>query len=671
MIQQTSVKSEFIPFKGGLDVVSPTISIPPGFVRQSLNYEEDINQGYVSLTGYERFDGQTSPSSASYLVLPYIDAGTVAIGDTLTGGTSAATGKVIAIIEDNFVLTKTTGTFGSEAANSATVVGPGVINGASGADGANFKNLAADVYRTDILAVPGAGNILGVYYYKGVVYAFRNKSGSGVGMYKSTSSGWSEIALGIEVTYNTGSGTQPVPGATITKGGTSATLKAITVESGSFGAGTAAGRLIFATVTSGPFTAGALTAGMSGTVVSQADITIPNKNGRFSFITANFYGQLESASMYGCDGANRGFGFDGTTFVPINTGTAVDQPLHIAEHANHLFFSFGSSVIHSSLGDPYNWTAGLGASEIALGDTITGFKPQVGSSTDATLAVFCRNRTYMLYGTDASTWTLVNYSVDTGAIPYSVQKIGSTFMLDDRGISSLTATQDFGNFAESTVSQQVKSLLATKRSQLTDSQIARDKQQYRIFFSDKTGLYCTINRKYVSIMLVTFPESVLCSVSEETYGGGSEVIFFGSSDGFVYQMEKGTSFDGDDIEAYLHLVFNHSKGYRVLKKYRRMTFEINSTGYSEFETSYDISKGSVEAGQSDVENHIQASSTPLWDQFVWDQFTWDGQSNTDLSISTPGVGDNISVKIRHKCDCYTPMKFSGVFLEYSPLRMER
>jgi hypothetical protein len=669
-------QSEFVVFSGGLDVTTPAALIPPGFVRRSQNFYEDINGGYASVAGYERFDGQASPSEAKYALLPYSVAGTVAVGDTITGASSAATGVVIAITDTDFILTKNTGTWVTEntTAGGASVVGPAVLNGASGKTGAQYAALAADVYRSDITAVPGEDGILGVVYFNSVVYAFRNEAApaTGVGLYKSTTSGWTAVPLGIEVTFTLASGAEPAEGATITQGGVSGELKRLVIESGTFSGGDAAGRLIFASVTAGPFVAGVFTAGITATCGTQSNITIPNQDGRFEFAIANFSGSVNRTRIYGCDGVNKGFEFDGTVFVPINTGLgAIDKPTHVVDHQNHLFFSVAGSVQHSAIGDPYNWTTTAGGGEIAIGDPVTGMRSQPGSDTNPALAVYSRNKINMIYGTSAADWQRVLFSDDTGGIPYSIQKIGQTYALDDRGLSSLAASQNFGNFADSIISDRVTSWLKTRRSQVTDSHVSRDKQQYRIFFSDGSAAYWTLRSKKASMMPIYFPNPVTCSWSSEITGGGDELIFFGSSNGMVYQMEKGTSFDGANIEAYIELVFNHSKSYRTLKKYRRMTFEMNGSGYAEFKSSYDLSYASSEVAQPDLVNNTINLSAAFWDEFVWDQFIWDGQPLTNLSMSTPGNGENISVRILSNGNYFTPILFSGVFLEFSTLRMLR
>ncbi|MFA5921166.1 MAG: hypothetical protein WC856_07725 [Methylococcaceae bacterium] len=674
MIQSTQHKSEIIAFSGGLDTTSPPLSIPPGFVRNAQNYEEDINGGYVTITGYERFDGHPAPSNAAYGLLTYTVAGTVAVGDTVTGATSSATGYVIAITASAFILTKITGIWVTETTTvgGASVTGPVVLNGASGLLGAQYKNLAADVYRADIAAVPGSGNILGVWYYKGIVYAFRNNAGgTAVDMYKPTASGWSLINLGIEVYFSAASGAEPAEGASIVQGGVSATLKRLVIESGTFAAGTAAGRLIFASVTAGPFIAGAFTAGIAATCVSQAAITIPNIGGRFEFHNANFGGAVDQLRMYGADGANRAFEFDGTTFVPINMNPPTLHPTHVVEHQQHLFLSVFSSVFNSAIGDPYNWTALGGSAEKQLSDPVTGFMQQPGSETTPALAVYSRNHTAILYGTSAATWQWVMFSDQAGAIPYSVQKVGQTFVMDDRGITTLSTSQNFGNFAEATISKRVKTWLSTRRVKVCDSHTVKDKQQYRIFFNDGSAAYWVIDNKKASMMPILLPNPVLVSCSQETYGGGDELIYFGSSNGMVYQMEKGTSFDGAAIEAYIDLVFNNSRSFQVLKRYRRLTFEMFGYGYTEFFTAYDLNYLDIEYAQPDAVSHTANLAPANWDSFTWDNFVWDGVDLTPLSMAIDGIGGNISIKIRSNSDYFTPVRFSGALLQFSPLRALR
>lgn len=677
MIPKTAKKLEFIPFQGGLDIVSPATSIPPGFVRRAMNMEENILGGYATIKGYERFDGRPSPSNAVYHLLPVTDKGSVSVGDTIVGASSGAAAVVIAITDDGFVVTKTTGTWGAEntTTGGASVTGPVIGGSFAGEASAQYTNLAADEYRADIAPVGAgvcSGPVLGVWYYKGIVYAFRNKIAGGVGMFRSSATGWQEVSLGYEVAFSNAN-TNTVEGDTLTQGGVTAVINRVVVESGTLLSGVNTGRLIISAPAGGNFAAGAATSTSGGALmlsVAQTAITIQNPNGRFEFLNSNFTGNVNDVRMYGVDGLNRPFEFDGTVFVPLNPGSGI-HPNHIASHQNHLFVSYLSSILHSAIGDPYNWTTTAGAGEIALSDHVTGMMRQVGSSNVAVMAIYCRNRTYMLYGTDATEWNVIIYSDDVGALPYSIQKMGETFVMDDRGVTTLRAAQEFGNFMQSSISQRVRTWLAAKRHLFSDSHIARDKGQYRLFFVDGSAAYWTINKDRAAMMPMEFPHKVLCSVSMETFGGGEEVFFFGSDNGMVYQMEKGTSFDGDSIEWFIDLVFNYSKMYRGLKKYRRITFDVAGEGYFRFNSTYALNYNDTNTAQPNITHNVGKLDYFFWDNLVWDNFFWDGVSVSSMSMETPGDGENISIQINNNSDYHNRAIFNGVFLEFSPLRMLR
>jgi len=59
------VKTEVIPFDGGLNESVSSLEMKPGELILCKNYyiTEGSTGGYVSLSGYERFDGQPAPSS--------------------------------------------------------------------------------------------------------------------------------------------------------------------------------------------------------------------------------------------------------------------------------------------------------------------------------------------------------------------------------------------------------------------------------------------------------------------------------------------------------------------------------------------------------------------------------------------------------------------------------
>lgn len=680
---------DLIILAGGWDLATPLISIKPGKVRRAQNWEVDVNQGYTRIPGYERFDGQTRPSTASYSIIDITITGSLVAGNVVAGATSGATATVIAISSagDDFyaVLTKITGVFQSGEDLDVSSVKQAEVNSTlrpSGATtsllNAQYKNLAADEYRSDIAAVPGSGSVLGIIMYNDVKYAFRaNTGGTAVDMYKSTAGGWSQVALGYERAFTSGGTTEITEGQTIVgaASGATAVVTRVMLESGSWAAGDAAGKFIFASQT-GTFQAENIDVSGGGsnlaTIAGDSSEISMVPGGRFEFDIANFGGQEGTRRLYGCDGVNRGFEFDGSVFCPIDTGMAIDAPSHVSAFKNHLFFSFESSSQHSGIGAPYAFTIISGAGEIAVANTITAYSEQPGSTGQATLGIFSQNRIHMLYGTSAADWVLVQYRREIGAYAYSVQEFGMTLMLDDRGIANLLTAQEFGNFQHNMLSKDIQPWIQQKRGFFTASTIARDKSQYRLFFSDKYALYLTTdNRKVLGIMPMLFKHEVTCITSQEN-SSGQEEIYFGSSDGYVFQLDRGTSFDGESIESFIDLPYLHNGSPRIKKRYKTASVEAFGGGYHLISFSYLLGYGNSGSGVESTQQLPVNFRDNQWDGgLVWDAFFWDGEVLSPSRAKLKGRAENISLRFRSNGDYFSPITLSSVHLRLGsgrPLR---
>lgn len=685
--QLAEPRHDFVPFKGGFDTEVKSWNAAPGRLRESQNYEIAINnQGYVDIQGYEIFDGQPSPSDALYSILDVTITGEFSVNDTITQLVSGATAVVLKVVTTEtpnyLVIARITGTFDAtndlqvSASTEGTASSLAKLSGASTTRlNAEFKNLAADEFRQDLAAVPGAGSVLGIYMLDDVWYAFRNNVGeTEAELFKSSSSGWTAVPLGREMSFTSGGTYVIAEGDTIT-GATSAATAVITriaLESGSFAGGDAAGRLIFASQT-GTFVAENLDVGGNlnvATIAADGTAIVLLPDGRFEMVRENF-GSQSVQRIYGADGVNRGFEFDGTVFVPIDTGNTPDTPKHVIVHKQHLFYSFDGSAQHSGIGTPYIFSPIFGAAELATGDTITGFMTEPGVETSATLGIYNRNVVHMLYGTSSADWNLVRFRQELGAFDYTIQQFGQTMYLDDRGLTKLRTVLDYGNFQQATVSRHIQSFINSKRIIANASCIARDKNQYRLFFTDKTGLYVTTEgTKIVGLMPIVFSESVEVIASLEE-NNGTEVIMFGSTDGKVYQLDKGTSFDGDNIDAFFKTHYTFSKSIRVNKKYLDLTMEATGTGFGEFSITTELGYNSVDIPQPSSETTELGFTATLWDDFVWDQFIWDGVGLGPTSVKIEGSAENISIIVRKDSDFSEPISLTGAMLRFSFRRQLR
>ena len=202
-MQLAKVQSKATVMRGGLDQVTPTFSLPEGYLTYAVNFEVAVTGGYSRVKGYERADGRPAPSAAAYTIVQLNGFPSApAVGTAVNQLTSLATGVIAAYGADYLVLTKVVGTFDtSHAVNKtagAVLIGTAVAKTytLTAKQRAEYLNAAADIYRADITAVgstAGVGPVLGVFNYNDILYAFRPLAAAPTtqGLWKATSSGWS------------------------------------------------------------------------------------------------------------------------------------------------------------------------------------------------------------------------------------------------------------------------------------------------------------------------------------------------------------------------------------------------------------------------------------------------------------------------------------------------
>lgn len=669
----SSTRYDTILLRGGLDLVTPLIQLKPGYVRDALNWEQSITGGYSRLNGYERHDGRPAPSAAIYLTLTITLTGAIAVGNTITGLTSGATGVVISmtlVSGSQYVLafTKGTGAFVDAEAVQVAAVTQATIDDVGGAGtGLDFDvtqaNLAADVYRADITAVPGDGPVRGVARLNNVTYAWRNNVGNtALAIYKSTVGGWTLVPLMEELAFTAG-GTEYTAGETVSQGGVSATVKAVCLESGVWG-GTAVGRLIISGRSGGNFAAGAIAGGGSATAGGvQTAITL-SPGGRVVTDKGNFgLGQR----IFGADGVNRMFMFDGETLAPITIAGVSTPPSQVLVHADHLWAAYGDNVQNSGIANPFNWTALGGSVAYRVNGTVTGMFRQPGSQAGGAMSIATTSTTENIYGTSSADFQKVSFEETAGARPYGSQRIGGQALcFGDTGVYSMTAAQEFGNFTPSSMTLAIRPFTQARKSLCSASLVNREKSQYRVFFSDGYGLYLTmVNGRMAGAMPVQFPNEVVCACQGDT-GDGVETAFFGSDNGFVYQLDVGTSFDGEPIDSYITLTFANQGNSRVLKRYAGATLEVQGETYATFDATYDLNYSDIERPTGGIKTGVLALTPAQWDtpSMVWDSFVWDGRSLAPSNIEITGTGENIALRIAQNDDRFGPITINSIILHY-------
>ena len=300
---------------------------------------------------------------------------------------------------------------------------------------------------------------------------------------------------------------------------------------------------------------------LPGSSVLEADRT------QYQGIRHNFYALERFESYYAACGSAPAISIEydevsGTEYlIRIRTGLELGQelPRHVADHQSRLVLGYsGGSLLMSSVVSPEDYEGLNGAIEIAVGDSITGLTPLSGD----VLGVFTEQSVHGLYGTTE----VKTLSPTSGAIEYTVQNIGTPIYCDFRGIATLDATQKYGDFQRGRLTNKISNWIVRRvQSQLSQdtslgtirtSTVSRNKGQYRLYFTDGTILTAAITDNGIEPTVQQYTSLCVQDVQSDIDSSGREWIFATCEvdNNHVFQLDRGYSFDGGNIDA--HIILN-------------------------------------------------------------------------------------------------------------------
>ena len=368
---------------------------------------------------------------------------------------------------------------------------------------------------------------------------------------------------------------------------------------------------------------------------------------RYQFISANFFARDEWDGFYGVSGAGKAFSFasfdaddDGDEeqylqFITTNTiAPEEDKPRHVAAFQYHLALGYRDGTVRFSVpGEPENFDGILGASEIGVGDRVTGLLVNRGKA----LTVYCEKSIYTILGDSADTFSVENVSPYNGAIEYTAVDMGIPLHCDNRGISTLEQSQRYGNFVGIRLSQKVSPWLRPRMTRLDDlfsltnaagvvcAIPIRSKNQYRVFFRDGYVLTLTINgdqsqaftfsRYYLDEDDSQYIVPIAHSSEVDTDGVDRVHIAHYSprsaiSDDeskFVYEFESGLGFDGSWFDAFFDTAFAYRTPFRE-QTVRAVRAEGLTKGYGPYTIT--VAKDYDTTSYSNTDVNISLPSKP-------------------------------------------------------------
>jgi len=491
--------------------------------------------------------------------------------------------------------------------------------------------------------IPGEGPILGVYIYNDEILMFRNQLGGATsGLWRTTiaiypSSGNPPNTLWVEVTDvvdSTGSPTTLNPD----------------------------GYYEFAEQN------------FKATASTTTEVPIDSHD-----ISAN------SGYLYGVDGKNPAFEFNGTQLKQIDSTYTPDVPQHIEVNGNRLALGFRAGEIAMSvLGDPHDFSAINGAGSIGVTDFLTGLM----AGPDGSMFTFCKDKVYLVKGMAGpiADVQLVKHSKDVGSYPYTQQMLADhALFYDTWGVTELAVTDRYGDIISNALSSKIQTLLTEAQPQT--SVALRSKAQYRLHFRQEIGgipstvsiLMTLIKGENVGFTHAVYPIDIVCATVG--FYNGEETHIVGTEDGRLYLMDSGFGFGTatSEFNSYVVLPFNFTDSPRVTKKFKKVIINVeypdqhvdplNPQDKTTLRYSASFNSGRNFAPKDSGLSSIETTGN-LWGLVDWEDFYWGNGAAGFLEGYIRGHGDNVSLTISNT-SADSPHTLKDISFLYEPLQIER
>jgi hypothetical protein len=545
-------------FRGGLVTnLSPLQqgSQAPGSARVLKNFEPSVEGGYRRILGYEKYDSTAVPSFGEPKVQGSGQTGTSLVVANLSAEPDDNTTFTIA--GDATVYTIDTG---GVSYNTTTKVATLTLTTALASSPADKANVSF---------TENTGVINGLSAWDGVVVAARNNN-----LYKTTGVGYTKINKPSYGTVLVNGGSQT--GTTLIVDG----LSAVPQAGDTF---TIAGVEKVYTVLSIP----SVTGGGASLSISPALASSPANDAAITWLSTGYSstGKLRftkyrigtSERIAGVGGLSYPFKYDNTTFTELTGVADIIGASHIAWFKNQLFLAKGDTVIFTSPFTDDDFNPANGSGVINVGSAVTAlivFREQ--------LIIFSEQRISRVVGNTLADFVLQPITLNIGCVAEdTVQEIGGDIMfLGPDGLRLLSATDRIGDFDLAVASKPIQTELTSliSASSSFSSVVIRKKSQYRLLgYSQNVGSASAVGVLGTQLMApdggtIGWAETagIRGYVADSDYYGMEEVVVFAHTDGFVYQMESGNSFDGDNIVATFSTPYVYINDPRIRKTFYKL-----------------------------------------------------------------------------------------------------
>lgn len=360
----------------------------------------------------------------------------------------------------------------------------------------------------------------------------------------------------------------------------------------------------------------------------------------------------------------------GTMSIDTNAPAEVTGARIVREFKNQLWFAKNNILTCTSPWTDNDYDTGNGSFQIAVSHNITGLIPFRDQ-----LIVFTTDSIHRISGDTSENFVMSPITARTGCLcPYSVEEVGGDVMyLGPDGIRWLSATERNNDFGLERASHKIqdKALSIINSNCGYTALVVRSKNQYRLF----TYISSTPRELSEGLLGVKFSDQGATDISwarvvgMKVYSGHSrqyrdrEVIVFSSEDGYVYQMENGSSFDGAPINAVFETPYMPINDPRIRKTFYKHTLYLKTRGLFSFDVNLRLDYNPSGSIQPPTFSFGSNTGTAIWGTSIWGQFKY-SRAVSDTFINQV-VGSGFTVALRYE-DTSTnpPFTLDYVILEF-------
>jgi len=387
---------------------------------------------------------------------------------------------------------------------------------------------------------------------------------------------------------------------------------------------------------------------------------------RFSLYNTNL------PTMFWVDGVSPLHAYNDTTVSTIAHASlpAGVYPTHIGEWNNRMFLAYaGGHIFFSAVGDPTDYAAGSGAGEIYIGDDVTGFTVTPGGQFLITM----KDSIEFLEDTGSTSTLFVfskkTFSATSGAISGTVKRmLGTVYFADDRGVTTLAAAQEYGDFVANSLAKKVEKTYQANKGKIVLATTNRQDNQYILFFNGPAsaeGLVFSFKGKRLKGATKIKLNHLVYNIAEGKDDDRNSETYFGSDDGFVFKLYTGTSFDGGAIETRMATSFYHYNSPTRWKFFKEIMVEVSGDANTELthREEYDYEEPYFPTAQS--ETTTTGSNGGVWGVSLWNAFTWGGSSLSRIKDKIVGYGTNMRLLLVSSSKYKNPHSLHNMIVQYT------